>query len=60
MDKNTKRGPVGIVAERNDLRVENEQLRQMIADLERYLRSDKFSVDPTVQVVDVLTRLNRY
>lgn len=59
MTNNTNK-PTGIVAERNTLREENEQMRAMLADLERYLRSDKFASDPTVQVVDVLSRMGRY
>lgn len=58
---NTKQSkPTGIVAERNELRDENAQLRETLANLEAYLRSSKFAVDPTVQVVDVLTRIGRY
>ncbi|CAB4126603.1 hypothetical protein UFOVP75_16 [uncultured Caudovirales phage] len=35
-------------------------LQERVRELARYLRSDKFAKDPTVQVVDVLTRLDLY
>ncbi len=47
----------GIVAERDSLKTENEELRAMLADLTRYLNSGKFADNTTVQVVDVLTRI---
>ena len=44
-------------AEVAELEAEMAAREAQIADLVRYLNSGKFSVDPTVQVVDVLTRL---
>jgi hypothetical protein len=41
----------------NDLVVENEALKAKIAEVAAYLSSDKFSVDRTVSVSDVLARL---
>lgn len=38
-------------------REELAALKDQIADLVKYLNSDKFSEDTTVQVVDILTRL---
>ena len=35
-------------------------LQERVRDLARYLQSDKFAKDPTVQVADVLTRLDLY
>ncbi len=55
----TTRPASGIVLERDTLRAENEAMREMLADLTRYLTSDKFSVDPTVQARDVLNRIGR-
>ena len=39
------------------LKTEIAEQAEKIADLVRYLNSDKFYQDPTVQVADVMTRL---
>ena len=46
-----------IMSERDDAQAQLAEINEKIADLVRYLNSDKFSIDPTVQVADVLTRL---
>jgi hypothetical protein len=57
---NTTKHPAyvqAIMTERDEAQARLVELNEKIADLSRYLNSDKFSKDPTVQVADVLTRL---